>query len=87
VLFRSNAVEPGWTITDYHLDEADDAAARERVEEVTARREDGPAILKRHSHPREQAAAIAFLASDDASYITGTALPVDGGLNAAGLHL
>ena len=29
--------------------------------------------------PAEVAAAAAFLVSDDASYITGTALPVDGG--------
>jgi NAD(P)-dependent dehydrogenase (short-subunit alcohol dehydrogenase family) len=31
--------------------------------------------------PDEIAAAIAFLASDDAGYITGTVLPVDGGLS------
>jgi NAD(P)-dependent dehydrogenase (short-subunit alcohol dehydrogenase family) len=84
---RVNAVEPGWTITDYHLGDVDDDDASEHVDEVTTRREDGPAILRRHSHPREQAEAIAFLASDAASYITGTVLPVDGGLNAVGLHL
>ncbi len=36
--------------------------------------------IKRLSRPEEQAAAIAFLASDDASYINGVALDVNGGL-------
>jgi 3-oxoacyl-[acyl-carrier protein] reductase len=36
--------------------------------------------LKRFAEPREMAAAIAFLASEEAGYITGTVLPVDGGL-------
>ncbi|WP_307783610.1 1,6-dihydroxycyclohexa-2,4-diene-1-carboxylate dehydrogenase [Streptomyces spinoverrucosus] len=36
-------------------------------------------LLKRYGTPQEQAAAICFLASDEASYITGTVLPVGGG--------
>jgi NAD(P)-dependent dehydrogenase (short-subunit alcohol dehydrogenase family) len=36
--------------------------------------------IKRISQPEEQAAAIAFLASDDASYINGVSLDVNGGL-------
>ncbi|MFF5010288.1 SDR family NAD(P)-dependent oxidoreductase [Streptomyces phaeochromogenes] len=36
-------------------------------------------VLGRFGRAEEVAAAIAFLASDDASFITGTALPVDGG--------
>jgi 3-oxoacyl-[acyl-carrier protein] reductase len=36
--------------------------------------------IKRLSTPEEQAAAILFLASDDASYINGVALDVNGGL-------
>lgn len=36
--------------------------------------------IKRLSRPEEQAAAIAFLASDEASYINGVALDVNGGL-------
>ena len=36
--------------------------------------------LKRFAQPSEMAAAIGFLASEEAGYITGTVLPVDGGL-------
>ncbi|WP_276256654.1 SDR family NAD(P)-dependent oxidoreductase [Halomontanus rarus] len=84
---RANAVSPGWTITDYHLGNVDDETARERIKELTEPSEDGPAILRRHAHPREQAEAIAFLASDAASYITGTTLDVDAGMNEVGLQL
>ena len=38
--------------------------------------------LGRGAQPEEIASVIAFLNSDDASYITGTTIPVDGGLTA-----
>jgi len=36
--------------------------------------------LARMGQPHEIAAAVRFLASEDAGYITGTILPVDGGI-------
>jgi len=38
--------------------------------------------LGRYGKPEEVAAAVIFLASPEASYITGATLKVDGGLNA-----
>ena len=41
----------------------------------------------RLAEPGEIAAAIAFLASDDASFITGAVLDVDGGNNLVTVHV
>lgn len=41
--------------------------------------------LKRYGTPAEMAGAVAFLASDDASYISGHVIPVDGGFMACGI--
>jgi hypothetical protein len=37
--------------------------------------------MGRFAAPAEMAAAMAFLASEEAGYVTGTVLPVDGGLS------
>ena len=76
---RVNCVCPGWVDTDMmrrdYIDLADDPAAAEReaLDE---------APLKRVATPEEIAKAIAYLASHDARFITGIALPIDGGLSA-----
>ena len=41
---------------------------------------EGTVPMARQGLPEEMAGAIAFLASEEASYITGQTLPVDGGL-------
>ena len=41
--------------------------------------------MRRYGTPAEMAGAVAFLASDDASYISGHIIPVDGGFMASGI--
>jgi NAD(P)-dependent dehydrogenase (short-subunit alcohol dehydrogenase family) len=71
---RVNAVCPGDTDTDMLRKAAGSAA---KLAEMAA-----ALPLGRLGQPRDTAAAIAFLASDDASFITGVMLPVDGGNSA-----
>jgi NAD(P)-dependent dehydrogenase (short-subunit alcohol dehydrogenase family) len=73
---RVNTVAPGWTVTEMHFLQAADPAARRRELEDTVYE---GAIMKRLARPEEIAACIAFLLSDDASFITATTLHVDGG--------
>lgn len=72
---RVVGVAPGGTITEMHLQDHDDPeAAREHMRAV-----EGSNLLRRLAEPEEIAAAITFLASEDASFITGTTIAVDGG--------
>jgi 2-hydroxycyclohexanecarboxyl-CoA dehydrogenase len=71
---RVNSVCPGFTVTDFHVRRA---ASHGRTVEDLRRTQSG--LFNRPAEPHEVAAAIAFLASGDASYITGTNLMVDAG--------
>jgi 2-hydroxycyclohexanecarboxyl-CoA dehydrogenase len=76
---RVNAVGPGPIFTPFHARRI--AAAGETVEQYNAKAARGT-MLKRPGRAEEVAAAILFLASDDASYVTGALLFVDGGMTA-----
>lgn len=75
---RVNSVNPGVIITELQkrggLDDAAYSKFLERAKETHA--------LGRAGEGKEVAAAIAFLASDEASFSTGVNLPVDGGRHA-----
>lgn len=72
---RVNAVAPSFTLTDATAELAKSEAL------LAAFRDRMPA--GRAATPDEVAGVIAFLASDDARFINGVNLPVDGGLNAS----
>ncbi len=78
---RVNAVIPGFITTNIftrHLDVPDDkrALANQAIAGIAA----GSQPVKRAGRPEDIAAAVAYLASDDAAFVTGTHLLVDGGL-------
>jgi NAD(P)-dependent dehydrogenase (short-subunit alcohol dehydrogenase family) len=73
---RVNAVCPGPIFTRFHERRAETAG--QSFEAFRAEFGRGT-MLKRAGTPAEVAACILFLASDDASYVTGTSLFVDGG--------
>jgi meso-butanediol dehydrogenase/(S,S)-butanediol dehydrogenase/diacetyl reductase len=73
---RVNAVCPGYVLTP--MQEAE--YTPEMLRAIDSR-----IPLGRHARPEEVAALFAFLASDDGAYLTGTAIPIDGGETAGGL--
>jgi NAD(P)-dependent dehydrogenase (short-subunit alcohol dehydrogenase family) len=72
---RVNAVAPGWIATPLTQALQDDP---QRSAQLMAR-----TPLARWGRPNEVAAAVLFLCSEAASFITGAILPVDGGYSAA----
>ncbi|CAO3431563.1 SDR family NAD(P)-dependent oxidoreductase [Azospirillum doebereinerae] len=72
---RVNAVCPSMTRTGMTVDMLKDKELVAKFEERIP--------LGRVCEPQEVAAVIAFLASDDASFVTGAIMPVDGGVSAS----
>ena len=66
-----NTIAPGWVDTEMNKDLPKEFVKKE-IEKI---------YLKRFAKPEEIAKTILFLASDDADYITGSILKVDGGYN------
>lgn len=75
---RVNAICPGSTLTDFHVGRAQ--AAGKSVEQLKTERST-TSLLGRWAAPEEIAYPILWLASAEASYITGATLMVDGGLS------
>jgi 3-oxoacyl-[acyl-carrier protein] reductase len=70
---RANAVAPGFIATD--MTDALPEAARAAAQSAIA--------MNRLGSPDDIASCVAFLASDDSSYITGQVIAVDGGMTFA----
>jgi 2-hydroxycyclohexanecarboxyl-CoA dehydrogenase len=75
---RVNAVCPGSTLTNFHIRRAQ--AAGKSIEQLKTERQ-STSLLARWASPEEIAWPILWLASDEASFITGATLMVDGGLS------
>src|SRR5262245_49213697 len=75
---RANAVCPGSTLTDFHVTRAQ--ASGKSVETLAGERTE-TSLVRRWVSAEEIAWPILWLASDEASFITGTTLMVDGGLH------
>jgi len=73
---RVNAICPGNTLTDFHINRmAENGIGLEELRTMSK----GYGLLGRAAEPVEIANAIYFLASDEASFITGHTLVADGG--------
>jgi NAD(P)-dependent dehydrogenase (short-subunit alcohol dehydrogenase family) len=78
---RVNSISPGWIWTREVYKAADmDGGGREKWDPIWGKYH----MLRRCGEAIEVARPVLFLLSDDASFITGTDLPVDGGYQSMG---
>lgn len=73
---RVNAVAPGYVLTPMQQAEYTDEMLAELDRKIP---------LQRHAQPEEVAALFAYLASDEAAFISGQVITIDGGETAGGL--
>ena len=77
---RANVILPGLMDTPMAVDTRAKASGKPRAE-VAAMRDAKVPLRKRMGTAWDVANAALFLASDEANFITGAALPVDGGMS------
>ena len=84
---RVNAVLPGFIMTNIFASGIGlEGAARDQANAMLRQMGEHAQPVPRPGRPEDIAAAVAFLASEDASFITGTHLLVDGGLSVGPRH-
>ncbi len=71
-IIQVNAVAPGWVNTEMN----------QELDQEFVKKEQQKILLGRFAHPNEIASVIYFLATEEASYINGSVIRVDGGFKA-----
>ena len=84
---RVNAICPGFITTNIFTSALGiDGDNRDRANQVITGLAGGAQPLQRPGRPEDIAAAVAYLASDDAGFVTGTHIVVDGGMTIGPRH-